>query len=84
MDNSKKKEIYPDDKILDSYDSCRTITESIRAHSIYQMMVYTVTDGKIKIPLHVMTGQSIYSRFCSLSTITSLNKIGDSASYDNV
>ena len=32
--------------------------------------VYTVTDGKIKTSLHVMTGQSVYS---SRSNITSLN-----------
>ena len=64
---------------------CRTITKSIRAYSIYQLMVYnTVTDGKIKTPLHVLTGQSVYSRYRSRSTITSLNKIGVSTIYDNV
>ena len=63
---------------------CRTITKSIRAYSIYQKMVYTVTDGKIKTPLHVMTGWSVYSRCGSHSTIISLNKIGVSTSYDDV
>ena len=48
------------------------------------MMVYTVTNGKIKTPLHVMTGQSVYSRCRSSRTITSLDKIGVSTSYDNV
>ena len=47
-------------------------------------MVYTVTNGKIKTPLHVMTGQSVYSKCCNRSTITSLNKIGVSTSYDDV
>ena len=47
-------------------------------------MVYTVTDGKIKIPLHVMTSQSVYFRCFSRSIIISLNKIGVSTSYDNV
>ena len=47
-------------------------------------MVYTVTDGKIKTPLHVMTGQSVYFGRCSCSTITSLNKISVSTSYDDV
>ena len=64
--------------------SCRTITKIIRIHSIYQMMIYTVTDGKIKFILHVMKCQSVYSRCCSHSTITSLNKIGVFTSYDDV
>ena len=63
---------------------CRTITKRIPAYSIDQMMVYTVTDGKTKTPLHVMTGQSVYSGRCSCSTITSLNKISVSTSYDDV
>ena len=32
-------------------------------------MVYNVTDGEIKTPMHVMTGQSIYSSRRSRSTI---------------
>ena len=97
VDESNKKEIYLDDMILDPDDDsdniddettetplCRTITKRIPAYSIYQMMVYTVTDGKIKTPLHVMTGQSVYFGRCSCSTITSLNKISVSISYDDV
>ena len=64
--------------------SCRTITKSIRTYSTYQMIVYTVTDEKIKTPLHVMAGQSVYSRCLSHSTIASLNKIGVSTSYDDM
>ena len=45
------------------------------------MIVYTLTDGKIKTPFYVMTGQSVYCRCCSQ---TSLNKIGISISYDDV
>ena len=41
---------------------CRTITKSIRAHSICHMMVYAVTDGKSKTPLHVTPDQSVYFR----------------------
>ena len=61
VDDSNKKEIYLDDMILDSDDdsddtddeatetpSCRITTKSIRAYSIYQKMVYTLTDAKIK------------------------------------
>ena len=48
------------------------------------MMVYTVTDGKLKTPMHVMTDQSVYSRCCSRSTITSLNKESVSTSYSDV
>ena len=96
-DNSNKKEIYLDDMILDSDDdtdniddeatethSSRTTTKSISTYPIYQMMMYTVTDGKTKTPLHVMTGQSVYSRCRSRSTITSLDKINLSISYDDV
>ena len=95
--NLNKKEIYLDEMILDPDDDfddtddkapetplCRIITKSICAYSIYQKMVYTVTDGKIKTPLHVMTGQSVYSRCHSHSTIISLNKIGVSTSYHDV
>ena len=97
VDDSNEKEIYLDDMILDFDDdsddtddevtetpSCRTITKSIRTYSTYQMIVYTVTDEKIKTPLHVMAGQSVYSRCLSHSTIASLNKIGVSTSYDDV
>ena len=35
-------------------------------------MVYTVTDGKTKTPLHVMTVQSVYFRCRNCSTITKL------------
>ena len=48
------------------------------------MIVYIVTDGKIKTLLHVMTAQSVYSRFRSRRNITSLQKIGVSTSYDDV
>ena len=67
----RTKRKYLDDLILDSdedYDdtvdeatktpSCRTITKNIRAYSAYSVRAYTVTDGKIKTPLHVMAGQS--------------------------
>ena len=90
VDDSNKKEIDPDDMILD-YDfasdntddkaadtPCSTIIKSIPTYSIYQMMVYAITDGKIK------TGQSVYSRCHSRSTITSLNKICVSTSFDIV
>ena len=72
-----------DDEATES-PSRRTITKSIRAYSIYQMMVYTVTHGKMKTPLHVMTGQSVCSICRSRCAITSLNKIGVSTSYDDV
>ena len=97
VDGSNKKQIYLNDMIFDSDDdsddaddeatetpSCRTITKSIRAYYIYQMMVYTITDGKIKTPLHVITGQSVYSGCRSRSTITSFDKIGVFTSYDNM
>ena len=71
-----------DDEATES-PSRRTIT-SIRAYSIYQMMVYTVTDGKMKTSLLVMTGQSVCSICRSRCAITSLNKIGVSTSYDDV
>ena len=90
VDDSNKKEIDPDDMILD-YDfasddtddkavdtPCRTIIKSIPTYSIYQMMVYAITDGKTK------TGQSVYSRCHSRSTITSLNRICVSTSFDIV
>ena len=64
--------------------SCRAITKSICIYSIYQMMVYTVNDGKIKTPLHAVTDQSVYYRCRSCRTITSLNKIAFSTSYDNL
>ena len=48
------------------------------------MIFYTLADGKTNTPLHVMTDQSVYSRCCSRSIITSLNKIGVSTSYDAV
>ena len=97
VDDLSKKEMYLDDMILDSDNdsddtddettessSCRTIAKSIHAYSIYQMMVYTVTNRKTKVSLHVMRGQSVYCRCCSRSTITSLNKIGVYIRYDDV
>ena len=93
----RTKRKYLDDLILDSDDdydntedeatktpSFRTITKNIRAYSAYPIIVYTVTDGKIKTPLHVMAGQSVYPSCFRRSTIISLNKIGVSVSYDDV
>ena len=93
-EDSNNKEIDLENLMLDSDDesdgdsieapSCKTITKNIRAYSIYQMILYTVNEGKTKTPLHVMTGHSIYTRCRSRSTITTLNKIGVSISYDEV
>ena len=68
VDCSNKKQIYLNDMIFDSDDdsddaddeatetpSCRTITKSIRAYYIYQMMVYTVTCDNRSICLFRMS-----------------------------
>lgn len=68
-----KKENYKDDMILDFDDdsdntddketktlSFRTIAKSICTYSIYQIIVNTVTDGKTKNPLHLMSQPQHY------------------------
>ena len=46
-----------DDSEDESYEneSCK-VTKNIHAYSLFQMMVYILNNGKVKTPLHVMTG----------------------------
>ena len=73
VDDLNKKENYKDDMILDFDDdsdntddketktlSFRTVTKIICTYSIYQMMVNTVTYGKTKNPLHLMSQSQHY------------------------
>ena len=48
------------------------------------MILYTVNEGRTTTPMHVMTGHPIHTRCRSRSTITTLDKIGVSISYDEV
>ena len=66
-DNSNSKGADIENLILDSDDdsedesygneSCKKVTKNIHAYSLSQMMVYTLNNGKVKTPLHVMRGR---------------------------
>ena len=82
--------------MIDSDDECgeefdggiddigNTVKSNISAYSLFQIMVYNINNGKIKTPLHVMTGHAVYAKCRCRGLITSLNKIGSSISYKEV
>ena len=52
--------------ILDSDDdtedeSCKKVIKNIHAYSLFQMMVYTLNNGKVNTLLHVKTGRQFTS-----------------------
>ena len=77
----KDSEIYDDhDSDNDSRDDDRADynndRKQILAYAIFQTLVHVISNGHVKTPLHVMTGQSIYSRCQSKKIIKSLNQVG--------
>ena len=70
-DNSNSKGADIENLIVDSDDdsedksyeneSCKKVTKNVHAYSLFQMMVHTLNNGKVKTPLHVMTGRQFTS-----------------------
>ena len=48
-----------DDSEDESYEneSCKKVTKNIHAYFLFQIMVNTLNNGKVKTPLHVLTGR---------------------------
>lgn len=55
-----------------------------RIMSIVQILYYNIHRGKKKTPMHLMTGHTVHEKCKSKSLITSLNKLGVSASYNQI
>ena len=81
----------------EDYIPCRSHTESNHGEeeeskaiknkhqqlfSIFQILAYTINDGRKKTPLHTMMGQYVYGKTRSKNIITAMNKIGCSTGYD--
>ena len=60
------------DDYNNGYDDDR---KQILAYAIFQTLVQVISNGCVKTPLHVVTGQSIYSRCRSKTIIKSLNRV---------
>ena len=40
----------------DNVEDTKNVTKNIRAYSLFQTLAYTLSNGRVKTPLHVMAG----------------------------
>ena len=56
----------------------------VKIFSVFQIMYYTLHNGRKKTPLQIMAGHSIYETCKSRELLTSFNRIAASISYNEV
>ena len=81
--NFKEKDFQ---SVTENQNDKSSVSESkqLKLYALYQIIYYIFKNGKVKTPLHIMNGLSIYNTCKSKSLIQSLNHLGLSISYDEV
>lgn len=58
--------------------------KSIRIKSLFQIMYYVKKGGRVDTPLHILLGIFVYTYTKSKSTLSVLNRLGLTVSYDEI
>ena len=86
LDNFSTGQQVPDDEDDRPPDEQAGISESKcrQMHCLFQIMYHDLHRGRKRTPLHIMNSQAIYDSCKSATLITSFNRFGLCASYDEL